>query len=56
MTSVTDSARHAGIARVIAAFVTSAVLAACGANSQLTSITPQRPGANPLTSGMVPGG
>jgi hypothetical protein len=55
MTTVTNTARHTGIARLIAALATSAVLAACSADSQLASNTPQQPGANPLTSGVIPG-
>jgi glucose/arabinose dehydrogenase len=44
------------MARLIAAFATTAVLAACGANSQLASTALQQPGPNPLTSRMVTGG
>lgn len=55
MTTVTNTARYRGVARLIAAFASSAVLAACSANSQLASTTPQRSAASPLTSGMAPG-
>lgn len=55
MTTVTNTASHAGIAGLIAAFAMSAVLTACSANSPLASTTPQQPGANPPISGMAPG-
>lgn len=55
MTTVPNTACHGGVARLIAAFVMSAVLAACSANSQLASTTPQQLGANPQMSGMAPG-
>jgi hypothetical protein len=55
MTIVTNNACRTGVARLIAAFAASAMLAACSANSQMASTAPQQPGANPQMLGMAPG-
>jgi hypothetical protein len=52
MKTVANAARCTTVARLIAAFATSAVLVACSANSQLASTTPQQPVANPQMRGM----
>jgi hypothetical protein len=52
MKTVTNAACRTTVARSIAVFATSAVLAACGATSQLASTTPEQPVANPQTSGV----
>jgi hypothetical protein len=53
--TVTNAACRAGVARLIAAFAASAVLAACSTNSQLASTTAQQPMANPQMQGMPSG-
>jgi hypothetical protein len=51
MKTVTNGACRTSLARLVAAFATSAVLAACSANSQLTSTTPQQLVASPQRHG-----
>ena len=53
--TVTNAACRTSVARLIAAFATSAVLAACSANSQLASTTAQQTVANPEMLGMGSG-
>ena len=55
MKTVTNAACRINMARLLAVFAASAVLAACSANSQLASTTPQQPVANPQMWGMPPG-